>query len=188
MFLDHSLRIELDSLRALRSKVVFSTTRVARALRRLVTVARDVALVATVVALRPGVRQRAGRRGSVTRQVAEAATVVARAAAAASTAAAPGARARNMARHAAAVALATRGGSGGLRAVTRHMPRLVAAEASLRHGLVRARRRHMALLATVVAAVRCFVHPPSRVASIRASGNRVTSFRVRERIRTTTTA
>lgn len=179
MFLDHITTYALDSLRALRSKVVLRTTRVARALRRLLTVARNVALVATVVALRAGVRQRTRRRRAVTRQVTEAATVVARAAITARRTAVAGARTRNVARHAAAVALAPGGGGRGLRAVTRHMAGLVAAEARLWHGLVRARRRYVTLLATVVAVVNRCAHLPSGVASVRAGSDRMTSCTVR---------
>ena len=164
-------------LRARRRQVVGAAARVARALRRLRAAARDVARLATVVALgaaRAG--QRVGRRGALAADVAQAATVVAAtrvAARARGTDGVLGARTRHVAYLATAVALlaALRRLRGLVGAVTREVLGAVAPEASLRQRLLRALGRDVALLVAVVAVVSTYDGAPTYQVGLPAVGH-----------------
>lgn len=112
--------------------------------------------MATVVTLRARRRHGTRRRRAVTRDVTKATAVVARTTATRRRTTGLRAHTSDVARLATSVTLTTRRRStrGCVRAVTRHMSSLVAAEARLGHSLVRAVRGDVTLLTAVVADVR----------------------------------
>lgn len=162
-------------LRARRGQVVAGSTRIARALRRLGAAPRDVAHLATVVALRTTLAtQHIGCRGALATDMTDPAAVVAAAGISTCTSRVLGARTRHVSNFSAPVALlaALRSLRDLRGAVARQVLRTVAPEARLRKGLLGALGGDVTLLIAVVAAVTfCSCQRPTK-SGCRPSGTK----------------